>query len=542
MKVLIIGGVAGGAGAATRLRRLDESADIIIFERGKHVSYANCGLPYYLGGEIKGEENLTVATPAFLKKRFNIDVRVNSEVVAIDLKARKISVRSADREYTESYDKLVLAPGAKANTFGISGDGVFTLKDVTDTLSIDAYIASKEVTEVLVAGGGFIGTETAENLAKRGIKVTLAEFGQQIMPPLDPEIAIMVQEELEANGIKVLTGVGIKSVKNVDDGIEAEFTDSSRARFGAVVLAMGVKPESALAEKAGLKISPTGGIATDDYMLTSDENVYAAGDAVAVIGADGTETLVPLAGPANRQARSVATNIAGGKDSNGRRVFGASVVKAFSLTAACVGKNEKQLKAAGVKYLKAYAFPMSHAGYYPGAKQMALKLLFAPDGKVLGAEGAGKEFVEKQIDVISAVMKFGGTVNDLAELELCYAPPFNSAKSPVNMLGFIAQNILTGLCPTVYPEELTEDAFVLDVRNPSELASGRIPGSVNVPLDELRSNLYKIPKNRKIIVSCAVGLRGYLGVRILKQAGFDAYNLSGGFKAYTLLKKAGKIR
>ena len=538
MKIVIIGGVAGGAGAATRLRRLDEKAEIIMLERGRHVSYANCGLPYYIGGEIRGEENLTVASPQFLKKRFNIDVRVNSEAVDLDVKNRTVTVRKENGErYVLGYDKLVLAPGAKANTFGLKGEGVFTLKDVTDTLGLDGYLIGNAVSDVLVAGGGFIGTEVAENLVKRGINVTLVEFGKQIMAPLDPEIAILLEDELKANGVKVLTSTGVKSLKNTAEGICAELTDRSVANVGAVVLSMGVKPETELAAKAGLTLSPAGGIRINEFMQTSDPDVYAAGDAVAVVGSDGRETQVPLAGPANRQARSAATNIAGGAASNGRRVLGASVVKIFSLTAASVGKNEKQLKAAGDSYLKAYAFPMSHAGYYPGAEQLTMKLLFAPDGRVLGAQCVGKELVEKQIDVISAVMKFGGTVKDLAEMELCYAPPYNSAKSPVNMLGFIAENILSGLCPTVYPEDVKEGDFVLDVRNPSELAAGKIPGSVNVPLDVLRDNLYRIPRNCRVIVSCAVGLRGYLGVRVLRQLGFDAYNLSGGYRAYSLVKR-----
>ena len=542
MKVVIVGGVAGGATAAARIRRLDESAEITIFEKSNYISYANCGLPYYIGGEITDREELTLQTPESFYSRFRINVFVRHEVLSIDTAAKTVKVKNRDsgEVFSCNYDKLVLSPGArpiKPPFLGSDDERIFTLRNVEDTFRIKDYLTAKAPKRAVVVGGGFIGIEVAENLVKRGINVTLVEFGKQIMAPLDPEIAILLEDELKANGVKVLTSTGVKSLKNTAEGICAELTDRSVANVGAVVLSMGVKPETELAAKAGLTLSPAGGIRINEFMQTSDPDVYAAGDAVAVVGSDGRETPVPLAGPANRQARSAATNIAGGAASNGRRVLGASVVKVFSLTAASVGKNEKQLKAAGDSYLKAYAFPMSHAGYYPGAEQLTMKLLFAPDGRVLGAQCVGKELVEKQIDVISAVMKFGGTVKDLAEMELCYAPPYNSAKSPVNMLGFIAENILSGLCPTVYPEDVKEGDFVLDVRNPSELAAGKIPGSVNVPLDVLRDNLYRIPRNCRVIVSCAVGLRGYLGVRVLRQLGFDAYNLSGGYRAYSLVKR-----
>lgn len=543
MKVVIIGGVAGGASCATRLRRLDESAEIVILERGDHVSYANCGLPYYVGGKIEREESLTVASPGFLRARFGIDVRVRSEAVGIDVEKKTVRVRERDgREYDEPYDKLVLAPGASAKTFGMSGKGVFVLRDVNDATGLYRHITETERKSALVAGGGFIGVETAENLVRRGLEVTLAEFAPQVMPPLDPEMALLVADELAKNGVTVLTGVGVSSVAAEDDGVKVAFTDGREGKFGAVVLALGVAPETSLAKAAGIELAKSGGIAVDGAMRTSVPDIYAAGDAVSVIGADGKDALVPLAGPANRQGRSVADNIAGITSSNGRKVLGASVVRAFGLTAASVGRNEKQLKRAGEKFLKVYAYPFSHATYYPGAAQMTLKLLFAPDGRVLGAQGVGADGVEKQMDVISTAMKFGGTVRDLAEVELCYAPPFNSAKSPVNMLGFIASNVLDGLMDVTCPEDVKEEDFVLDVRTPQEYAAGHIAGSVNIPLDELRERLGELPKDTAITVTCAVGLRGYIAARILVGHGFKALDLTGGYRMYATAKRAGIVK
>ena len=543
MKVIIVGGVAGGASCAARLRRLSEDAEIVLFERGENISYANCGLPYYLGGIIREESALTVASPALLRDRFRIDVRIRSEVIAIDRENHTVTVRTPEGEYRESYEKLVLTPGASPKTFGLGGEGVFTLRDVHDTLAIDAYLKGTGTREVLIAGGGFIGVEMAENLVHRGLKVTLAEFAPQIMPPFDPELALLLQDALEKGGVTVRTNTGVKTIEKQGNALTVTFTDGSKAQTGAVVLALGVAPETALAKAAGLKIAKNGGIAVDDQMCTSDPDIFAAGDAVTVLGADGKEALVPLAGPANRQGRSVAANVLGGREENGRRVLGASVVRAFGTVGACVGQNEKQLKRAGTAYRKIYTFPLSHAGYYPGGTSIAMKLLYDAEGRILGAQAVGSEYVEKQIDVIAAVMKLGGTVHDLAELELCYAPPFNSAKSPVNMLGFVAENELSGLCPMMTPDELTEDTFLLDVRNPQELQTvGAFPNAVNIPLDVLRDHLDELPKDRPISVACMVGLRGYIATRILRQNGFDAIDLSGGYRAYALLKRAGLVR
>ena len=543
MKVIIVGGVAGGASCATRLRRLSEEAQIVLFERGEHVSYANCGLPYYLGGVIKEQSALTVASPALLKNRFRIDVRVKSEVISIDRAAHTVTVRTPEKEYTESYDKLVLTPGASPKTFDIQGEGVFTLRDVKDTLTLDGYLKANRTQEVLVAGGGFIGVEMAENLTLRGLKVTLAEFAPQIMPPFDPEMALLIKDALEAGGVTVRTNTGVKAVEKTEGGISVTLTDGSAVQTGAVVLALGVAPETALAKAAGLKIAENGGIWMDENMRTSDPDIYAAGDAVTVIGANGKEALVPLAGPANRQGRSVAANLLGGKESNGHSVLGTSVVRAFHTVGASVGQNEKQLKREGTKYRKIYTFPLSHAGYYPGGTSITMKLLYNDEGRILGAQAVGSEYVEKQIDVIAAVMKLNGTVHDLAELELCYAPPFNAAKSPVNMLGFVAENERAGLSPMMTPDELTEDTFILDVRNPGELETvGKFPGAVNIPLDVLRDHLDELPKDRPISVACMVGLRGYIAARILRQNGFDAIDLSGGYRAYALLKRAGLVK
>ena len=542
MKVVIIGGVAGGASCATRLRRLDESAEIVILERGDNVSYANCGLPYYVGGRIEREESLTVASPGFLRARFNIDVRVRSEAVGIDSARETVRVRERDgREYDEPYDKLLLAPGAAAKTFGWSGEGVFVLRDVADATGMAAYIREKGVRSALGAGGGFIGIETAENLAERGIAVTLAEFAPQVMPPLDPEMALLVRDELEKGGVKVMTGVGVGSVLSSADGVKVKFTDGGEGTFGMVVLALGVTPETALAKDAGIELTSLGGIKVDGTQRTSVPDIFAAGDATGVIGADGGEALVPLAGPANRQGRSAADNMTGARAENGGRVLGASVVRVFGLTAASVGRNEKQLKKAGEEYKKIYVLPFSHATYYPGAKQMTLKLLFAADGRVLGAQGVGAEGVEKQIDVVSQTMHFAGTVRDLAEAEMCYAPPYNSAKSPVNMMGFVASNVLDGLMTPVSPEEVGEDDLVLDVRTPQEFAAGHIEGSVNIPLDELRARLDEVPNSTRIVVTCAVGLRGYIAARILAGHGIKAENLTGGYRMYALAKRAGIV-
>ena len=548
MKVLIIGGVAGGASAAARLRRLDESAEIVILERTGFVSYANCGLPYYVGGVITEKGKLTLQTPQSFRNRFDVDVRVRNEAVSIDRDAKTVRVRRLDdgTEYDESYDVLILSPGAKPLMPEMPGTGdprVMTMRTVEDTLAMRDFVVERKPRYAVVAGGGYIGLEVAENLANMGVMVTLVQRPDHVLPPLDRDMAADVHHCIRANGIDLLLSEAVTGFESAEDGLKVMLRSGRKLEADMAVVALGVVPESHLASEAGLETGIKGAIVTDTHMRTSDPSIYAVGDAVQVREfVSGTDAVISLAGPANRQGRSVADNIAGIPSSNGRKVLGASVVRVFGLTAASVGRNEKQLKRAGEKFLKVYAYPFSHATYYPGAAQMTLKLLFAPDGRVLGAQGVGADSVEKQMDVISTVMKFGGTVRDLAEVELCYAPPFNSAKSPVNMLGFIASNVLDGLMDVTCPEDVKEGDFVLDVRTPQEYAAGHIAGSVNIPLDELRERLGELPKDTAITVTCAVGLRGYIAARILAGHGFKALDLTGGYRMYATAKRAGIVK
>lgn len=546
MKVCIVGGVAGGAGAATRLRRLDEQAEIILFERGEHISYANCGLPYYLGGVIKEKESLLVTKPELLQERFRIDVRVMQEVVSIDRENHKIVVedKKTGRRYEETYDKLILSPGASPKKFPMEGmdeEGIFTVRSVTDTLEIEDYIKNHDSKSAMIIGGGFIGVEMAENLRHRGLEVSLAEFTDQIMAPLDKEIANVLHGEMIDKGVQLFLGRGAKSFKRTKRGqLDVTLTDDQVLSCDLVVLAMGVAPESHLAAEAGLDLSVGNSIAVNDRFQTADPDIYAVGDAIAITqGISGDEALISLAGPANRQGRSVASDICGREDNNGRKAIGSSVVKVFDYTAASVGLNEKQLIRAERKYWKTYVHPQSHAGYYPGAMPLNLKMLFDDDGKILGAQAVGIENVEKQIDVLATAIQLNGTIWDLERMELCYAPPFNSAKSPINMLGFTAANILSNDMPIWYAEDLEKiqskgDAIVIDVSTEEEYLMGTIPYAANIPLDSLRENLFRLDKNQKIYVTCRVGQRGYTASRILLQNGYQAYNLSGGYKTYTM--------
>lgn len=544
MKVCIVGGVAGGAGAATRLRRLDEQAEIILFERGEHISYANCGLPYYLGGVIKEKESLLVTKPELLQDRFHIDVRIMQEVVSIDRENHKIVVedKKTGKRYGETYDKLILSPGASPKKFpmeGIDEEGIFTVRSVTDTLDIENYIKNHESKSAMIIGGGFIGVEMAENLKNRGLEVSLVEFTDQIMAPLDKEMANILHGEMIDKGVQLFLGRGAKSFKRTESGqLDVALTDGQVIGCDLVVLAMGVAPESHLAAEAGLDLSVGNSIAVNDQFQTSDPDIYAVGDAIAVTqGISGMEALISLAGPANRQGRSVAAFISGREDNNGRKAIGSSVVKVFDYTAASVGLNEKQLIHMERKYWKTYVHPQSHAVYYPGAMPLNLKMLFDDEGKILGAQAVGIDNVEKQIDVLAAAIQLNGTVWDLERMELCYAPPFNSAKSPVNMLGFTAANILNNDMPVWYAEDLEKikskgDAIIIDVSKEEEYLMGTIPYAVNMPLDSLRENLFRLDKNKKIYVTCRVGQRGYIAERILLQNGYQAYNLSGGYKTY----------
>lgn len=545
MKICIVGGVAGGASAATRLRRMNEQAEIILFEKGEHISYANCGLPYYIGKVIKEESALLVAKPDLLINRFKIDVRIKSEVTAIDRENKKITVveASTGKTYEETYDKLILSPGASPKKLGIKGEdleGVFSVRTVENTLDIDNYIKNNNAKSAVVAGGGFIGVEMAENLKHRGLDVTLVEYAPQIMASLDIEMANILHKEMIENGVKLVFNHGVKEYNSNKGKIDVMLDNGKSIRGDIVISALGVTPNSELAKDAGLELSVGNSIKTDETFKTSDKDIYAVGDAIDVISEiSENTTLIPLAGPANRQGRSAADNICGVDTNNGKLVIGSSVAKIFDYTAASTGLNEKQLKKENIQYLKTYIHPQSHAGYYPGAKQLSLKMLFDRDGKILGAQAVGIENVEKQIDVIAAVIKLKGTVYDLEEMELCYAPPFSSAKSPVNMLGFTAGNILRGLMPVFYAEDIENvdksDKIFLDVSNPQEVLMGTIPDAINIPLNNLRDNLDKLDKTKKIYVNCKVGLRGNIATRILLQNGFDAYNLSGGYKTYSFL-------
>ena len=541
MKVLIVGGVAGGASAATRLRRMDEKAQSILLEKGPYISYANCGLPYYIGGEIKERENLLVTKPALLRGRFGVDVRTDSEVVAIDRQAKTVTVKNhqTGETYKESYDKLLLSPGAspkKPDWEGVNLPGIFTIRNVPDTCAVDDFIRETGAKRAAVVGGGFIGVEMAENLTARGLSVTLMEYQEQVLPPLDPEMAAIVHTHLRQNGVNLALGTAVSGFEKAGTGILVK-TGKGDLETDLVILSVGVAPDSGLAKEAGLELGMGGSIAVNDNYQTSDPDIYAVGDAIQVRSRlTGQDTLLPLAGPANRQGRAAAESILGRKPSHTKDVLGSSILKVFQLTAASTGLNEKQLKAAGIPYLKTYTHPASHAGYYPGGTPMSMKLLFGPDGKVFGAQAVGQDGVDKRMDVLATVIRLGGTIYDLQDLELCYAPPYSSAKDPVNMLGFTAANILNGDMKDFYCEDLAgldfDKVFLLDCRTPAEFAMGTIPGAVNIPLDELRNRLEELPKDKPVYEFCQVGLRGYIAYRILSQHGFEAYNLSGGYKSY----------
>lgn len=530
-KILIIGGVAAGASAAARLRRLDESAKIIIFERGQYVSYANCGLPYHIGGVIADRNSLIVTKPEKFSAWFNIEVRTQSEVTSIDRANKKICVKSKDGEYSESYDKLIIATGAKAYTPKTEGDEsdrvchLWTMSDMDGILSRLNGGASR----VTIVGGGFIGLETAENLRHKGVEVNLIQRSAHLLPVIDEEMAGALADELEKMGVNLYLGRVVKKYEQKQESIEAILDDGCRICSDIVISSTGVKPNSELAQKAGLDCSEEGFIKVDEHMQTSDENIYAAGDVVEIAEPIfNSRTHIPLAGPANKQGRIVADNIAG-KKSIYRGTYGASVVKVGSITAASVGMTEKRLRAAGKKFRKIYIHPSSSAAYYPGASRMDIKLIFAEDGSIYGAQIVGQKGVDKRIDTIAQAMYCGLKAYQLGELELSYAPPFSSAKDPVNYAGFVASNVLSGLSDPVYADEIPQDALILDVREPAEVANGKIPNSVNIPLPQLRARLGELDKNRLIVASCQVGLRGYLAERILKQNGFKAANLSGGY-------------
>lgn len=540
-KIVIVGGVAGGASAAARLRRLSEDAEIIICERGEYISFANCGLPYYIGEVITERDRLLVQTPEKMKARYNIDVRVKSEVVHIDRDAKKVTIKRTDNgeETVENYDALILSPGAEPVRPPISGSdlqGVYTLRTLNDTDAIKRVIDTEQPARAVVVGAGYIGLEMAEALRDRGIPVTVVELLDQVMAPVDREMAAPLQSELVLHGVDLRLGTSVTEIAKSGRELEVQLSTGESLVCGMVLLSVGVKPEVRLAKEAGITIGERGGIVVDAQMRTNDPSIFAVGDAIETTAFSfGFQTVIPLAGPANRQGR-IAADAVFGRNSAYRDTQGTGICKVFNLAVGMVGLNEKLLKKQGIPYHKVYVHPASHAGYYPGAHPLSLKLLFSPEkGKILGAQAVGADGIDKRIDVLSTAMRAGLTVFDLEHLELSYAPPFGSAKDPVNYAGFVAANMLRGDCKVAYVEdivELPDNQVLLDVRTPAEIEAGKIPDAIEIPLDELRGRLDELPKDTEIIAYCKVGLRGYLACRILEQNGFTCRNLTGGFTTY----------
>ena len=543
MKIIIVGGVAGGATAAARIRRNTEKAEIILLERGAYISYANCGLPYYIGGVIEDRDRLFVQTPEAFGKRFNIDVRIHSEVTAIDLKRKEVTIRTADGTiYQENYDKLLLSPGAspvRPPLKGIDSEGIFTLRNVNDTDRIKQYLTGKQVKRAVIVGGGFIGLEMAENLVHAGVEVSVVEMADQVMGPIDYSMAALVHEHLQQKGVKLYLSQAVEAFERTDTGLDVAFQSGLHLQTDLVILSIGVRAETRLASEAGLKLGEMKGIYVNEYLQTSDESVYAVGDAIEFPHPlTGKPWLNFLAGPANRQARIVADNLVFGNRMKYEGSIGTSIAKVFDLTVASTGLPAKRLKQMGIDYLTATTHSGSHAGYYPGALQMAIKTTFSPkDGRLYGAQIVGRDGVDKRIDEFALVIKQGGTVCDLTRLEHAYAPPFSSAKDPVAIAGYVAGNVLSGKMTPLYWRELKDadlsQATLVDVRSADEFELGAIPGAINLPLDELREHLDKIPRDKPIWVYCGIGLRGYLASNLLKDNGFkNVRNLIGGLKTY----------
>ena len=543
MKIVIIGGVAGGMSAATRLRRLDADAEIIVLEKSGFVSYANCGLPYYVGGIIEDEAELLLQTPRSLHARFRLDVRIKSEAIAIDPKLKLITVRNLEssEEYSLNYDKLILSPGASPIVPPIPGvDRAMTLRTVEDVERIVARVSEKPSTAVVI-GGGFIGVEIAENLMHKGIKTSVVEAAEQVLAPLDPEMATLVAKEMISHGVDLHLGVSAASITPT----HVVLSSGTQLAADLVILAIGVRPDVLLARSAGLEVGPRNGIKVDDFNQTSDHNIYAVGDAAEKTDAlDGAASLVPLANIANRHGRVVADHINGLKTRQVKTI-GTAIVKVFDLMIATTGWNEKRLIANNRAHLSIHTHPNSHAGYYPDAKQMTLKLIFDPKtGEILGAQGVGIEGVDKRIDVIATAIRGDITAPELADLELAYAPPFGSAKDPVNMLGYIAENMLSGLLTTAQWNEIemfeSQGYQLVDVRTSSEYARGCIPGAINLPVDEIRERKSELT-GRKLLVNCQVGQRGHTATLLLKELGYEAVNLDGGYLTWSNSPAAVKI-
>lgn len=540
MKHLIIGGVAGGATAAARIRRIAENDEIILFEKGEYISYANCGLPYYIGGTIADRDKLFVQTPEAFGRRFNIDVRVKSEVMAVNPDKKTVTVKGPDgATYEESYDKLLLSPGAvpfRPSLPGIDLPGIFTLRNVADTDAIKQYIGSHDVKRALVIGGGFIGLEMAENLQDSGAAVGVVEMADQVMAPIDYSMAAIVHQHLAEKGVDLYLSTAVSGFAEKEGAIEVSFASGEKVMADIVLLSIGVRPLNTLATRAGIATGDRGGVKVNEYLRTSAPDVYAVGDVIEFSHPiDGNPWMNYLAGPANRQARIVADNMVFGDKIKYEGAIGTSVAKVFDLTVAATGMAAKRLK---TPYRTVTIHPNSHAGYYPGATPMTIKIVFAPEtGKLLGAQIVGYDGVDKRIDMFAQVIKNGGTVADLTHIEHAYAPPYSSAKDPAALAGYVAENVLNGRMDPIYWRELRDidktSVTLIDVRTPEEFATGAIEGAINVPLDDMRQMLDRIPKEKPIVVYCGVGLRGYLASNILKQHGFgDVRNLIGGLKTY----------
>lgn len=538
MKTIIVGGVAGGASAAARLRRLNENDEIIILERGDYISFANCGMLYFIGGEITDNNMLTLQTPESFRKRFNIDVRVKSEAVKISPEAHTVTVRNADtgEEYEETFDKLILSPGAepiRPNISGIELPHVFTLRNIPDTMKIKSFIDSSKPKKAVVVGGGYIGVEMAENLANAGLDVSIVELADHLIAPLDADMAADVHRYIISKGISLYLNNGVaeitdKKVILQNDSIEADM----------VIVSVGVRPETSLAKECGIALDPRGSIIVNSHMQTNYPDIYAVGDAVEVKDfVTGKPAFIPLAGPANKQGRIAADNISG-LSSEYKGTQGSAVLKLFNMTVATTGLNEKRAAAEGIDFDKTYTYSASHASYYPNATNMSVKILWDKNTKkLLGAQIVGFDGVDKRMDVLAAAIRFGAEVTDLKELELCYAPPFGSAKDPVNMAGYVAENVINGTVKQFFwhdIEKLPRDGSVtlLDVRTKTETARGMIDGFINIPLDTLRDNLDKLPKDKPVYVHCHSGLRSYIACRILSGNSYDCYNLAGGWRLY----------
>lgn len=546
-KVIIVGGVAGGASAAARLRRLDENAEIVMFEKGEFISFANCGLPYYVSGEIKEQSALTLQTPKSFNARFNVDVRILSEVIAINPDEKKVTVKKVvdGTTYEESYDELVLSMGAdpiRPNIKGIESNKVFTIRNIPDTLRLKEYVDYKKPQRAVVVGGGFIGLEIAENIKAVGVDVTIVEMSNQVIAPIDYDMAAEVHCHLRSKGVKLMLNSALEEIEEKDNALEVTIS-GRKVETDMVVMAIGVKPESKMAIEAGIEVNSRGAIKVDSHMRTNIKNIYAIGDVIEITNFITKEkSYVPLAGPANKQGRIVADNICGlGTVYTGTQ--GSSVMKVFDITVASTGLNEKEAKRQGLDYGKVYTYSANHATYYPGASMMAIKTIYEKKtGKILGAQIVGRDGVDKRCDVYAVAIRANMTAYDLTNLELCYAPPYGSAKDPVNMAGYVIENTLTGKVEHICWEDLEaakadENGILLDVRTEAEVANaGIIDGFINIPVDNLRARISELDKSKTIYITCQIGLRGYIAARILSQLGYKCKNFSGGYRFYKILE------